>query len=200
MGGYLPTHASPVETPKKKEVISVKVLVLAGSPHSKGTTAFLADEFCIGAEEAGHEVVRFEIAGLKVHPCIGCYHCRRNGGKCVYDDDMTLIYPHLLAADVVVLVTPLYYFGMTAQLKCAVDRFFSVNAALREAPRKLFLIAAGADKDDWAMDALKMQVHTVCRYLNWQESGMLLALSANSRGDVEKSGDGVRARRLGKEL
>lgn len=50
----------------------MKVLVLTGSPHSQGTTAFLADEFCDGSKEAGHEIVRFETAKLNIHPCPCC--------------------------------------------------------------------------------------------------------------------------------
>lgn len=45
----------------------MKVLILAGSPHPHGTTAFLVDEFCIGAKEAGHEVARFDTAKLEIH-------------------------------------------------------------------------------------------------------------------------------------
>lgn len=178
----------------------MKVLVLTGSPHLQGTTAFLADEFCIGAKEAGHEVVRFETAKLSIHPCTGCYHCRKNDGKCVYDDDMSHIYPHLLTADAVTFVTPLYYFGMTAQLKRTIDRFFSVNPILREIPKKLFLIAAGNDKDDWAMDALKAQFQAICRYLHWQEGGMVLAFGSNTRQDVENSQYQTMARSLGTGL
>ena len=177
-----------------------EVLILTGSPHSQGTTAFLADEFCIGAKEAGHEVVRFETAKLDIHPCIGCYHCRKNDGRCVYDDDMSQIYPHLLTADAVVLVTPLYYFNMTAQLKCTIDRFFSVNPVLRETPKKLFLIAAGNDKDDWAMDTLKVNFHAICRYLYWQEGGMVLAYGSNTRKDVENSEYQTAVRNLGAGL
>lgn len=175
----------------------MKVLILTGSPHPDGTTAFLADEFCAGAKEAGHEVVRFDTAKLDIHPCIGCYHCRRNDGSCVYNDDMLQIYPHLLTADAVVLVTPLYYFNMTAQLKQTIDRFFSINPKLRETPKKLFLLAACNDKDDWAMDTLKANFHALCHYLHWQEGGMVLAFGSNTREDVENSEYQAMARSLG---
>lgn len=178
----------------------MKVLVLTGSPHLQGTTAFLADEFCIGANSSGHEIVRFDTAKLNILPCIGCSYCRKNEGKCVYDDDMSQIYPHLLTADAVVLVTPLYYFNMSAQLKRTIDRFFSVNPILRSTPKKLFLIAAGGDKDDWAMDALKANFHAMCRYLHWQEGGMLLALGSSTRKDVENSEYQMMAKSLGAKL
>lgn len=178
----------------------MKVLVLTGSPHSNGTTDLLADEFCMGAEEAGHQVVRFEIAKLDIHPCLGCMHCRDNYGQCVYDDGMSQIYPQLLTAEAVVLVTPLYYFGMTAQLKRTVDRFFSVNSILRETPKQFLLLAACGDKDDWAMDALTAHFKTICHYLHWKESGMVLAFGSNTREDVKNTHYPRMARELGAGL
>jgi len=175
----------------------MKVLILTGSPHPNGTTAYLADEFCSGAKEAGHEISRFEAASMKIHPCTGCFHCRRNSGSCVYKDDMVQIYPRLLAADAVVLVTPLYYFGMTSQLKHVIDRFFSINKELRERPRKLLLIAAGNDEEDWAMDALKEHIRAMCRYLHWEAGGMVLALGANTSEDVENTDYQTNAWELG---
>lgn len=178
----------------------MKALILTGSPHSNGTTSFLADEFCTGAKEAGNEVIRFDTAKLDIHACIGCFHCRKNDGRCIYDDDMSQIYPHLLTADAVVLVTPLYYFCMTAQLKRTIDRFFAVNPILRENSKKLYLITAGNDSDDWAMDSLKANFHAICHYLHWQEGGMVLAFGSNSRKDVENSEYQSMARNLGANI
>jgi Multimeric flavodoxin WrbA len=178
----------------------MKVLILTGSPHSQGTTALLADEFSVGAKEVGHEVVRFDTAKLDIHPCLGCYHCGNNDGKCVYDDDMKQIFPHLLDTDAVVLVTPLYYFGMTAQLKKVIDRYFSVNPMLRKNPKQLYLLAACGDKERWAMDALVEHYRALCRYLNWQEGGMVLAIGAYTRKDAEVSDYPMTARNLGSGL
>lgn len=55
--------------------MTMKIVVITGSPHKKGTSALLADEFIRGAKEAGHEVSRFDAAFENVHPCIGCNKC-----------------------------------------------------------------------------------------------------------------------------
>ena len=178
----------------------MKTLILTGSPHSQGTTALLADEVCVGAREVGNEVIRIETAKLDVHPCLGCYHCRNNDGRCVYNDDMTQIYSHLLKVDAVVLVTPLYYFGMTAQLKRVVDRFFAINPILRKTSKRLHLVAACGDKDEWAMDALVIHFQTLCRYLHWQEGGKVLAIGAYTREDLKDKDYLMLARNLGTEL
>ncbi|SCZ78088.1 flavodoxin family protein [Acidaminobacter hydrogenoformans] len=176
----------------------MKIVMLTGSPHLQGTTALLADEFCAGALEAGHEIVRFDTAQLKIEPCLGCDHCRIISGSCVHEDDMNQIREHLLDAEALVLVTPLYYFGMTAQLKRAVDRFYAINPALLEASKKVYLISAGADQDPWAMEALVAHYRTICRYLNWEAAGEILALGAGVPRDLEGSEALVKARRMGK--
>lgn len=178
----------------------MKILMLTGSPHAKGTTALLADEFCTGATEIGHEVIRFDMAKLKISPCLGCDHCGKNEGRCVHSDDMEKIYPHLMDADAIVFVTPLYYFGMSAQLKRGIDRFYAINTALRQMTKGAYLIAAGADKDDWAMDALKLNFTTICRYLNWHNAGSVLAFGAATRDDIKNSDYLKQARKLGSEV
>lgn len=178
----------------------MKVLLLTGSPHPYGTTNFLADEFCLGAIEAGHKVVPFNTAKLSIHSCMGCYHCRENDGNCIYEDDMMEIYPHLLSADAVVLVSPLYYFGVTSQLKAVIDRFFALNNVLKGKPKKIYLIASGNDTDDWAMDAIKIHIETIGRYLGWEVGDMVLATGANTKEDVENSKYQLAARNLGKNL
>ena len=178
----------------------MRILVLTGSPHKTGTTAFLADEFCSGATESGHEVIRIDTAKLKINPCLGCNHCKKNDGKCVHEyeyDDMIEIILHLLNADALVLVSPLYYFGMTAQLKTVIDRFYSVNSLIRGNPKKLYLIAAGSDTDDWAMDAIEIHYKTLCKYLNWKEGGSLLCYGLGTRQDAENSKYKEMAREMG---
>lgn len=46
----------------------MKILVLTGSPHVDGTTALLADEFCEGARDFGHDLVRLDTAKLRINP------------------------------------------------------------------------------------------------------------------------------------
>lgn len=172
----------------------MKILMLTGSPHSNGTSAYLAQNYISGAEEAGHEIVRYDAAKMEIHPCIGCERCRKNDGTCVYNDDMSKIYPDLIDADRVVLVTPIYYFGMTAFLKSAIDRFYAVNPRLRELNKELDLLAVCADTDDWAMEALTAQYEAIGRYLGWRRLTPLLAYGYNTREEIEQSNYGEKAR------
>ena len=142
----------------------MKILVMSGSPHLNGTTALLRDSFVEGALSAGHTVNVFDAAHEEIHPCLGCNHCRTSGNGCIYKDGMEKLNPLLLDADCVVFVTPLYYFGMSAQLKLAIDRFFANNTLLRSQKKKAILLAACGDKDEWAMAALTAHYKAILHY------------------------------------
>ena len=132
----------------------MKILVITGSPHKKGTSALLADNFIAGALEAGHEVFRFDTIFQVTQPCLACYYCRKNNHKCIQEDDMELVWDKLIAADMVVFVTPVYYFGMSAQLKKVIDRFFAINDLLRSKPKKAVLLATCGDAEEWVMASI----------------------------------------------
>ena len=66
----------------------MKVVVITGSPHTNGTSAFLAEKIIKGATDAGHEIYRFDAADMDVHPCIACEKCHGEDAVCVFKDDM----------------------------------------------------------------------------------------------------------------
>lgn len=107
----------------------MKILVLEGSPNRKGSSNMLAESFVSGVQEAGHEVKIISAAHSKIQPCIGCVTCGYDG-PCVQKDDMEQIGKDILNADMIVFVTPLYYYGMSAQLKVLVDRFCALNGRI----------------------------------------------------------------------
>ncbi len=107
----------------------MKILVIESSPHKNGSSNLLADSFIRGARENGHTVSTFDAAKADLHPCLGCEVCGMSG-LCCQKDDMAGLKEQILASDMVVFVTPLYYFGMSAQLKTVIDRFYSFNGQL----------------------------------------------------------------------
>lgn len=177
----------------------MRILVLTGSPHKRGTSALLAESFAAGAREAGHEVTVFDAAFAEVSPCQACDACRAQAGACVRQDAMETLWPRLLAADLVALVTPLYYFGMSAQLKAVIDRFHARSALLRQRPKQALLLATCADGPS-AMGALKAHYESICQYLGWQDRGQLLAHGMAVREDMEDSGYPAQAFALGRRL
>ena len=118
----------------------MRILVLQGSPNANGSTAMLAREFAAGAREAGHDVAVVDVAALDIAPCTGCVACGY-GGPCMQYDDFDELREQILASDMLVFATPLYYYGMTAQLKAVVDRFCSANPRISDKRLKSALLA-----------------------------------------------------------
>ena len=93
----------------------MNIVILEGSPNKNGSSNMLAKEFACGAEEVGHNIKIVDAAHANVRPCTGCVHCGYEG-PCVQKDDVNEIRHKILGADMMVFVTPLYYYGMSAQL------------------------------------------------------------------------------------
>lgn len=151
----------------------MKILVIESSPHKNGSSNLLAENFIRGAEEAGHEAVIFDVAHADIRPCTGCGYCGMSG-PCCQKDDMAGFREQLLKADMAVFVTPLYYFGFSAQLKKVIDRFYSFNGELTSKGLKTALIVAAWDSNDWTMKDIKAHYETLCDYLNFQDQGQIL--------------------------
>lgn len=165
----------------------MKIIVLQGSPNRRGSTYLLADCFRQGAESAGHTVEIIDVAHANVHPCTGCVHCGYEG-PCSQKDGMDGIRQKILSADMVVFATPLYYYGMSAQLKTLIDRFCAFNASLTRKQMKSALLAVAWNSDGWTFEALEAHYKTLVRYLDFQDTGMILgggcrtpSMTANSR-------------------
>ena len=130
----------------------MRILVLNGSPRPHGNTAEMVAVFKESAEEAGHEVTVIDICKKNIKGCLACEYCHGKGqGKCVQHDDMQEIYDKLRNTNMLILASPIYYHGISGQLKCAVDRFYS--ALYPKAPatlRKVAMFLSSGDPDMYA--------------------------------------------------
>ena len=179
---------------------NMKIVVINSSPHphDESTSCYLSDRFTEGAKAAGHEVFTFDAANSDTHPCRGCDSCGMNG-PCIFKDDIeNTLMPQMLAADMLVLTTPLYYYGMSAQLKTVIDRFYSRTYNLNG--KKSVLIATAYNSADWTMEALVAHYETLVRYMNWQDMGQVLGIGCGSRRLVESSSFGDVAYNIGRNL
>lgn len=177
----------------------MKIVILIGSPNKNGSTNLIAKEFEKGAVEAGHQVVMLDVAHANVGVCGGCVACGYNG-PCVKKDDMEMIKQEILSADMLVLATPLYYYGISAQLKKVVDRFCSFNSSLQSKHMKSALLAVAWNSDSWTFDALESHYKTLVRYLNLKDQGMILGRGCGTPGMTARSIYMSKARQFGKSL
>lgn len=89
-------------------------------------------------------------------------------------DVLPVVIEKLLNSDMVVFASPLYYYGMTAQLKTTIDRFCAFNSSLTHKHLKSALLSVAWNGDSWTFEALMAHYQTLVRYLNFDDQGLIL--------------------------
>ena len=103
----------------------MKVLGVVGSPRKGGNTDILVDRALSGAQEKGNTTQKIFLNDLIIKPCQACMSCKKTG-KCAIDDDMQKVYAQVLESDCLILGTPIYWLGVTAQMKIFIDRWYAL--------------------------------------------------------------------------
>lgn len=122
------------------------VLIIAGSPRKKGNSQRLCEEFKRGAEERGNSVELVRLAEKKIGYCKACDFCMKNNGTCIQKDDMAEVLEFFKKADILVLATPVYFYGICAQMKTFIDRTYPIWQHLGE-KEVYYIISAGLGED-----------------------------------------------------
>ncbi len=179
-----------------------RVVILNGSPRKRGSTAELIGAFSAGAAESGNEVAEFYLHGMDIRGCRGCFG--GDGARerpCVQNDDMTKIYPAVLASEVIVLASPLYYWTFSGQLRTAFDRLVALEEGRENLLRghgrasALLMTAAGHAFED----AVRYYDHLL-EYLGWTNLGHVLAGGSGDPGDMKERPEFRLAFELGKSI
>ena len=130
--------------------MSKKVLVLSTSPRKGGNSDVLADEFVRGALEAGNAAEKISLYDKTIGFCKGCLTCQSTQ-HCIIHDDAQAIVEKMREADVIAFATPIYYYGMSGQMKTMLDRanpLYSSDYRFRD----VYLLAAAAEEDEHTVD------------------------------------------------
>lgn len=178
----------------------MKIVVINSSPHTEeeSTSRYLAQKFVEGAKSVGHEVFVFDAANEETNPCRGCGACGMDG-PCIFNDAIeTKLMPKMLEANLLCLVTPLYYYGMSAQLKTIIDRFYARTEKLHM--KKSVMMATAWNSADWTMEALSVHYKTLVSYMEWEDVGQVWAIGCGYRSAVENSEFGDAAYKIGASL
>lgn len=176
----------------------MKVLIIKGSPHINGTSNTIVNEFIKGAKEAHHDIKIFDASHANLHGCLGCDRCGMNG-ECIQKDDGNKLLNDILNSDCLVFVTPVYYFGVSAQVKMVIDRFYARNGAITRKHLKVIYIAAAWNDDEVVMNAISKHFDILTDYLEMNEIGRILAKGAGAPYMIRKEYL-VQAYNLGKNL
>lgn len=186
-----------------------EVLVLEGSPRLGGNSQVLMDAVARGIVGAGGTLERIRVADLKIAPCIGCGGCDKTG-HCVVKDEMTGLYEKIVAARRLLLVSPIYFYALPAQLKAVVDRSqalwnrkqLQVKKGLwRDDPdRKGFLVAVAATKGARVFEGSVLTAKYFFDATGFTYAGDLLIKGIDGRGEMARAGDELaRAEEFGEQ-
>ena len=175
---------------------TVSVLGLFGSPRRGGNTEILLEEALKGALKEGAKVERLYLSDFSMTPCKECHGCDATG-NCVILDDMQKIYPKLLEADIVILASPIFFYGVTAWAKALIDRtqplwvrkYFLKDPSLGkgEKRRKGFFISVGATKGPKVFDGAVLTAKYFFDVLNAEYVGDLVFRGVEAKGDILKN-------------
>lgn len=163
-----------------------KIVILVGSMRKDGNTALLAQSFAKGASK-NNIVELVSVADYRINPCIGCNSCfKRADNLCFQNDDMTKIYGKLKDADIVAVASPVYFYGISAQLKAIIDR---LHTPMRNEfhIKKLALLLVGAATLPEMFDSIKLQYQLILNYFHLKSVGMVLVQGVKEKGDIEKT-------------
>ncbi|MCL4474444.1 MAG: flavodoxin family protein [Actinobacteria bacterium] len=115
------------------------VIGLSGSPRRSGNTETLLDRALAGAEAAGASTEKIVLCDYQISGCIECNDCFESG-TCTLGDEMDSIYEAIERADRIIIASPIFFMGLTSQMKTVIDRcqcYWALKYVLKEAfPRK----------------------------------------------------------------
>lgn len=175
----------------------MKILGISGSPRKSGNTEILMEETLAGSRMEGAEAELFSLAGKVIGPCDSCGACHRTG-KCHIMDDMQVVYEKMAEADGIIFGTPIYFYGMTAQLKALIDRTFAPLGDGRTLANKVggIIVVAGSVG---VVDAVKdLYFYFAMRRMlpgNW------VGAYATAKGDIKGKTKAMEAaREMGREM
>jgi multimeric flavodoxin WrbA len=162
------------------------ILVISSTLRKGGNSGILANEFAKGATQAGNNVDVITLVDKSIQFCKGCLDCQKTN-QCVINDDMTSILPKVKNADVIVFATPVYYYGMSGQLKTVLDRLnplFSDEYSFRE----VYLIGTAAEDEKSALDGTINSINGwVSCFENVSLRGVIYGIGATNCGDIKKN-------------
>ena len=169
------------------------VLVFLGSPRKKGNSEILTEKVLEGVMKAGGSPETIRLCDLKISPCISCGGCDKTG-KCVVEDDMTPLYDKIITIDKIIVASPIFFYGVTAQTKAFIDRTQALWNRKRllqkkgdwvENPeRKGFFISVAATRGSRIFEGAVLTMRYGFDAMGLSYGGDFLVTGPDKRGDM----------------
>jgi multimeric flavodoxin WrbA len=186
----------------------MKLLVLLGSPRKGANGETLVQKIAEVMEQGGWLTEYIRLNDLSVRPCQGCGGCDKTG-NCVVKDDMTEIYQAVDAADRIIMVSPVYFYGLSAQCKSCGDRFqarwarkYLLKERFRQGEgRKGYLLSTAATKGPKIFDCSILTAKYIYDAMDVEYGGEFLVKGVDKRKDVLEFPEELkRAEQFGRDM
>ncbi len=189
----------------------MNILAIIGSPRKRGNSTLLLEEFLAGAQAAGAQSEIIRPWKMKLAPCIACEGCYKTG-RCVVKDEFQAVYDQIIAADALVLATPIYFGGTSAQVKPLIDRgqcFWAMRDVVKAPmppapggrPRRGVLIATSGIRRDEMFDGARRPFAFWMRSLQGEVWGELVRSGLEDQGEILQDAPTLElARQMGQRL
>ena len=171
---------------------------MTGSPRKGGNTETLVAAIVAGATQAGATCETVRLPDLRIGPCIGCGGCQKTG-RCVILDDMQDLYDRLVSAQVVVIASPIYFYGLSAQTKLFVDRLQALWSkkqlllAAKQWPISLkkqgYLVSVAATMGGKVFVGAQLCAQYAFDAMGVNYAGDFLVRGVDGRSDIKKMSD-----------
>ncbi len=171
------------------------VLAFLGSPRKKGNSEVLTQELLEGVRQAGGSPEIIRLCDLKISPCISCGGCDKTG-RCVVEDDMIPLYEKIISIDKIIVSSPIFFYGVTAQTKAFIDRTQALWNRKRllqkkgewvdNPERKGFFISVAATRGARIFEGAILTMKYGYDAMGMQYGGDFLVTGPDKRGDMVK--------------
>ena len=171
------------------------VLAFLGSPRKKGNSEVLTQELLEGVRQAGGSPEIIRLCDLKISPCISCGGCDKTG-RCVVEDDMIPLYEKIISIDKIIVSSPIFFYGVTAQTKAFIDRTQALWNRKRllqkkgewvdNPERKGFFISVAATRGGRIFEGAILTMKYGYDAMGMQYGGDFLVTGPDKRGDMAK--------------
>jgi len=171
----------------------MKILAFLGSPRKKGNTEVLMEAVAAGVKSAGGDLEAVRLCDLNIQPCTGCGGCDKTG-RCVLEDDMIPLYDRILAANRVIVASPIYFYNITAQAKAFVDRTQALWSWKRlmegrgewqqDLARKGYFVSVAATRGKKVFEGAVLTVKYAFDAMGLVYGGELLVKGIDRRGEM----------------
>ena len=173
----------------------MNILVFLGSPRKKGNSEVLTEAVLKGVRQVGGDPEIIRLCDLNISPCLNCGGCDKTG-KCVVDDDMTPLYDKIISTDLIILASPIFFYGITAQAKAFIDRTQALwnrkrllmeKSKWQENPdRRGFFISVAATSGTKIFEGAVLTMKYGYDAMGTAYAGELLVTGADRKGDMAK--------------